>query len=150
MKMCKWDLRLHSHYSHWSHYSTLYRAGYGDSSGQECSFGLYPGYYNSRRPKNNIWKMKILSKFETLHSHHPLKMKIAKVEWNTYFPSGKYLTVVKTHRGRLGRCCVCASCTVVSCELLYPMPCPSYTSATSVRMPLWHTIVDIWLGTIFN
>ena len=46
--------------------------------------------------------MKIWSKFETLHSHHLLKMKIAKVEWNTYFPSGKYLTVLKTHRGRLG------------------------------------------------
>jgi len=46
--------------------------------------------------------MKILSKFETLHSHHPLKMKIAKVERNTYFPSGKYLTGLKTQRGRLG------------------------------------------------
>jgi hypothetical protein len=29
-------------------------------------------------------------------------MKIAKVERNTYFPSGKYLTGLKTQRGRLG------------------------------------------------
>jgi hypothetical protein len=46
--------------------------------------------------------MKILSKFETLHSHHPLKMKIAKVERNTYFPSGKYLIGLKTQSRRLG------------------------------------------------
>ena len=50
---------------------------------------------SSKHPKS-------MGSLEEFCNDHPLKMKIAKVEWNTYFPSRKYLTVLKTHRGRLG------------------------------------------------
>jgi hypothetical protein len=75
--------------------------------------------------------MKILSKFETLHSHHPLKMKIAKVEQNTYFPSGKYLIGFKTQKAQW-RCCLCAS---LHCSNFF---CVSYVWFYLLLAGLWH------------
>ena len=97
------DLRLHSHYKCWSGYTAPDKAGNSSAGGQKGSFGSYLSFQYGTNMKNRVWKIIVSPKFETLHSHHPLKFLIGGIEGKTYFPAWKYLVSHRTQRVRPGR-----------------------------------------------